>query len=91
MICPHAAIRTKAYEPAVLAEAPAGFPSLSVKHMPGLSGLAYTVQVAPEDCTGCGVCVEVCPAKDKKNPRHRSIDMRPIGEHLEVVKAAQKT
>jgi pyruvate-ferredoxin/flavodoxin oxidoreductase len=40
-------------------------------------GDAYTVQVAPEDCTGCTLCVEVCPAKDKANPRHKAMDMAP--------------
>ena len=39
--------------------------------------MAYTIQVATEDCTGCGVCVEICPAKDKKNPRHKSLEMAP--------------
>jgi pyruvate-ferredoxin/flavodoxin oxidoreductase len=87
MICPHSAIRTKVYEPEALAGAPGAFPSISVKHMAGLAGLSYTVQVAPEDCTGCGVCVEVCPAKDHKNPKHRSIDMRPATEHLETERA----
>jgi pyruvate-ferredoxin/flavodoxin oxidoreductase len=84
MICPHAAIRTKVFDAGALATAPAGFPSIAVKHLSGLDGARYTVQVAPEDCTGCGVCVEVCPAKDRKNPRHRSIDMLPIAEHVEV-------
>ena len=38
---------------------------------------AYTIQVAPEDCTGCNLCVTVCPAKDRTNPRHKAIDMHP--------------
>jgi pyruvate-ferredoxin/flavodoxin oxidoreductase len=44
---------------------------------PDFKGLKYTIQVAPEDCTGCGLCVEICPAKDKSNPRHKAIDMTP--------------
>ena len=72
LVCPHAAIRTKVYGEGAVATAPAGF-----KHMPfkGQPGSAYTVQVAPEDCTGCGLCVEVCPAKDKANPRHKALEL----------------
>ena len=70
MVCPHAAIRVKAF-PAALDSA---CPSVSYKGKE-LPDHRYSVQVAPEDCTGCGVCVVVCPAKDKTNPRHKSIDM----------------
>ncbi len=73
-VCPHAAIRAKIYEPAALADAPAGFKSVDVKAA-DWKGHRYTLQVAPEDCTGCTLCVEVCPAKDKSNPRHKAIDM----------------
>ena len=74
LVCPHAAIRTKVYGEGAVATAPQGF-----KHVPfkGQAGSAYTVQVAPEDCTGCGLCVEVCPAKDKANPRHRALELVP--------------
>ncbi len=74
LVCPHAAIRTKVYGEGAIATAPQGF-----KHMPfkGQQGSAYTVQVAPEDCTGCGLCVEVCPAKDKANPRHKALELAP--------------
>jgi len=76
LMCPHAAIRAKVYEPAELAHAPNGF--LSTGYRGGEHpGALYTLQVAPEDCTGCGLCVEVCPAKDKANPRHKAIDMTP--------------
>ncbi len=76
LVCPHAAIRTKSYPTAAAASAPAGF--LQVKYKaPGVDGHSYTVQVAPEDCTGCGLCVEVCPAKDKSNPRHKSLELAP--------------
>jgi len=80
LVCPHAAIRAKVYEPSLVAAAPAGFQSTTWRG-PELKGLAYTIQVAPEDCTGCNLCVTVCPAKDKSNPRHKAIDMieqRPI-------------
>ncbi len=80
LVCPHSAIRTKVYEPAALAEAPAGFRHTPWKG-PDFQGQAYTVQVAPEDCTGCSLCTTICPAKDKANPRHKAIEMvsqRPI-------------
>ena len=73
MVCPHAAIRVKVYEPSRLSDGPAMFKSTAYKG-PDFAG-RYTVQVAPEDCTGCSLCVMVCPAKDKGNPRHKAIDM----------------
>jgi pyruvate-ferredoxin/flavodoxin oxidoreductase len=76
LACPHAAIRAKTYDAALLAGAPSGFPSAAL-HGEAKGVVVYTLQVAPEDCTGCGVCVEVCPAKDKANPRHKAIDMAP--------------
>ncbi|MEQ1891855.1 MAG: pyruvate:ferredoxin (flavodoxin) oxidoreductase, partial [Planctomycetota bacterium] len=76
LFCPHAAIRATVYEPAALAGAPASFKSSDVKGGE-FAGWKYTLQVAPEDCTGCGLCVAVCPAKDKANPRHKAIDMQP--------------
>ncbi|MGE3617097.1 MAG: pyruvate:ferredoxin (flavodoxin) oxidoreductase [Gemmatimonadales bacterium] len=76
LVCPHAAIRTKVYEPAALAGAPEGFLHTTWRG-PDRKGAAYTIQVAPEDCTGCSLCTTVCPAKDKGNPRHKAIDMVP--------------
>jgi pyruvate-ferredoxin/flavodoxin oxidoreductase len=76
LICPHAAIRPKVYDPARLAGAPATFKSTDYKGNE-FKGQKYTIQVAPEDCTGCGICVSVCPAKDKSNPKHKAIDMAP--------------
>jgi pyruvate-ferredoxin/flavodoxin oxidoreductase len=73
LVCPHAAIRVKVYPPTDLAAAPPTFKHVPFKG-PDLHG-AYTVQVAPEDCTGCSLCVMMCPAKDKANPAHRAIDM----------------
>jgi len=78
-VCPHAAIRAKVYPEAALADAPAGFPHVAWKGKE-FAGQRYTLQVAPEDCTGCTVCVQVCPAKDKSNPRHKAIDMVPQAE-----------
>jgi pyruvate-ferredoxin/flavodoxin oxidoreductase len=82
LVCPHAAIRAKIYSPDRLAAAPAAFLADDFKST-DLKGLKYTIQVAPEDCTGCGLCVQVCPAKDKTTPRHKAIDMQeapPIRE-----------
>ena len=82
-VCPHAAIRVKAVEPASLASAPDGFLSAPTRSNE-LSGLSYVLHVAPEDCTGCVLCVQVCPAKDKTNPRHKAIDMAPLAPIREV-------
>ncbi len=76
LVCPHAAIRAKVYDPAHLETAPAAFLSTPYKGAE-FKGLSYTLQVAPEDCTGCTLCVRVCPAKDKTNPSHKAIDMKP--------------
>jgi pyruvate-ferredoxin/flavodoxin oxidoreductase len=81
MICPHAAIRTKVFEPAEALAAPAGFLHVPEEHTNELSGLSYVVQVAPDDCTGCGLCVEVCPAKDRTQPKRKAINMAPVEEH----------
>jgi len=74
LVCPHAAIRAKFYAPEALAGAPGGFQSTAFRSNEH-PGRRYTIQVAPEDCTGCSLCVQVCPAKDKANPRHKAIDM----------------
>ena len=76
MVCPHAAIRAKVYPSDRLTGKPSTFKSV-VYNGPELRGLAYTIQVAPEDCTGCTLCMMVCPAKDKANPKHKAIDMQP--------------
>jgi pyruvate-ferredoxin/flavodoxin oxidoreductase len=74
LVCPHAAIRAKVYDEAALADAPATFKSTAYKGNE-YKGKQYTIQVAPEDCTGCNLCVNVCPAKDRTNPKHKAIDM----------------
>jgi pyruvate-ferredoxin/flavodoxin oxidoreductase len=84
IVCPHAAIRTSVFEPGALAGAPASFVSVPEDTTKELAGLSYVVQVAPDDCTGCGLCVEVCPAKDKRAPRRKAINMRPVAEHAEL-------
>jgi pyruvate-ferredoxin/flavodoxin oxidoreductase len=76
LVCPHAAIRAKVYEPQRLEGAPRTFKSVDYRAK-DFEGSKYTIQVAPEDCTGCTLCVRVCPAKDKSNPKHKALDMEP--------------
>ena len=76
MVCPHAAIRIKVYDGALKQDAPETFKSLTPIHK-DWKGLAYTIQVAPEDCTGCQLCTEVCPAKSKQHPERKSLYMQP--------------
>ena len=78
LVCPHAAIRVKAYPEEALAEAPGDFPSIALKD-PDYAELKLriTYQTAPEDCTGCGLCVHVCPAKNKSEARLKAINMTP--------------
>ncbi len=76
LVCPHAAIRAKVYAPDKLKDAPATFKSVDYKGA-DFKGYKYTIQVAPEDCTGCTLCMRVCPARDKTNPSHKALDMHP--------------
>ncbi len=76
LVCPHAAIRMKVFEPDALGGAPDGFLSKQWKAR-DLPGMLMTIQVAPDDCTGCGICVETCPAHSKEEVRHKSINLEP--------------
>jgi len=76
MACPHAVIRMKIYDPELLDNAPEGFQSTDATGKK-FAGQKFTIQVAPEDCTGCGLCVATCPATDKKNPDRKAINMTP--------------
>jgi pyruvate-ferredoxin/flavodoxin oxidoreductase len=76
MVCPHSTIRIKVYDPKHLSGAPATFKTCDARDRE-LKGLGYSIQVAPEDCTGCGICVDVCPAKNKTETRLKAINMRP--------------
>ena len=82
LVCPHATIRMKAFEPAALAGAPDGFVATDWKGKE-YPGYKLTLQVFPDDCTGCGLCVDVCPARDKAVAKHKAIDMEPKMQHLE--------
>ncbi len=77
MVCPHAVIRHKVYDEKLLADAPETFKHSASKFKEFSQGFAYTVQVAPEDCTGCNLCVEVCPVKDKSAVGRKAINMAP--------------
>jgi len=74
MVCPHAAIRAKVYDPNYLEHAPRTFKCIDAKGT-SWEGMKYTIQVAPEDCTGCEICVHVCPARDKENPERKALNM----------------
>jgi pyruvate-ferredoxin/flavodoxin oxidoreductase len=73
-VCPHATIRLKAYDASLLQGAPESFKSVDCK-IPEMKGKRFTIQVAPEDCTGCGACSYNCPAKSKDDPYHKAINM----------------
>jgi pyruvate-ferredoxin/flavodoxin oxidoreductase len=85
LVCPHAAIRMKVLAPETVADAPSGFQHkewTGDRHSTAEQRLV--IQVAPDDCTGCGVCVSICPAKSKEVVKHKAIDMEPKDSHLEV-------
>ena len=84
IVCPHAAIRMKAYPESALDTAPEGFLSKPYGGRELPAGTMLTVQVAPDDCTGCGICVDVCPARSKTEVRHKAIDLLPAHEHQET-------
>jgi pyruvate-ferredoxin/flavodoxin oxidoreductase len=73
-VCPHAVIRQKVYSAELLAGAPATFKSLDAKYKE-FPGTKFTIQVAPEDCTGCALCVEACPSKDKTQVGRKALNM----------------
>ncbi len=85
LMCPHAAIRMNVYAPEQLKRAPAGFKSVPWRAKEGgpFEGWAYTLQVAPDDCTGCGICVDICPSRSKQEVKHKAINMEPKLAHLE--------
>ena len=83
IVCPHAAIRMKAYPAHAISTAPDGFLTKTFRSRE-LDSHHLTIQVAPDDCTGCGVCVDVCPAKDKSELRRKAINMRDAVEHRDV-------
>ena len=81
LACPHAAIRSKMFPADATEQAPAGFQHVPVKGGKDLPpGTQISYQVAPDDCTGCGLCVDICPIRDRENPEHKAINMVPIDQ-----------
>jgi pyruvate-ferredoxin/flavodoxin oxidoreductase len=76
LVCPHAVIRAKVYDDSYLGNAPATFKAVPARWK-DMKDRKYTLQVAPEDCTGCTLCVEVCPVKNKSEVKRRAINMAP--------------
>jgi pyruvate-ferredoxin/flavodoxin oxidoreductase len=83
IVCPHAAIRMKVFAPEVADDAPDEFLSKPFRSK-DLPDHLLTIQVAPDDCTGCAVCVDVCPAKSKTEVGHKAINMEPVLDHRDV-------
>ena len=83
MVCPHATIRMKVFPTASVEAAPVDFLHKEFRSRE-LPEHRLTIQVAPDDCTGCGVCVDVCPAKSKTDSSHKAINMEPVAEHRDV-------
>ena len=77
MVCPHAVIRQKIFDDKLLADAPETFKHMPSKYKEFSHGMTYSIQVAPEDCTGCELCVEACPAKDKTQANRKALNMVP--------------
>ncbi|MFM7170973.1 MAG: pyruvate:ferredoxin (flavodoxin) oxidoreductase [Cyanobium sp.] len=76
MVCPHAVIRAKVAGPEALEMAPEGFRDAAPRD-PAYAGQRFTIQVAVEDCTGCQLCVDVCPARDRQEPKRKALNMAP--------------
>ena len=84
LVCPHAAIRSKIFSEDAIAQAPEGFQSAKLKGKDFPEGYRISYQIAPDDCTGCGLCVEVCPIRDRKNPGRKALNMRPAEERHDL-------
>ena len=82
LVCPHGVIRSKVYDESLLSGASQTFKSMVVKGKDFPQGLRMSYQVAPEDCTGCGLCVDICPIRDKSNASHKALNMVPYTPEL---------
>jgi pyruvate-ferredoxin/flavodoxin oxidoreductase len=87
LACPHAAIRMTVFSPDEMKRAPSTFKAVPWNRKDSLEGMMYTLQVAPEDCTGCGVCVDVCPTRSKSEVKHKAVNMAPKLDHLDAERA----
>ncbi len=85
LVCPHAALRAKAYDPKLSDGSPETFKSVKARGKE-YEGMSYTLQTAPEDCTGCELCVHFCPVKNKKEPKLKALNMKPLTELREPEK-----
>jgi pyruvate-ferredoxin/flavodoxin oxidoreductase len=86
LVCPHAVIRAKVYEPERVAPPPDGWQARPARWRER-TGQLYTLQVSPDDCTGCGLCVEICPVKNKTAARLKAINMQPVAPIHDVAAA----
>jgi pyruvate-ferredoxin/flavodoxin oxidoreductase len=75
LVCPHGVIRSKVFDESLLSSAPDTFKSMAIKGKDFDQGLRMSYQVAPEDCTGCGLCADICPIRDKSNASHKALNM----------------
>jgi len=82
LVCPHGVIRSKVFAAGLLSSAPETFKSMAIKGKDFDQGLHMSYQVAPEDCTGCGLCVDICPIRDKSNASHKALNMVPYTPKL---------
>jgi pyruvate-ferredoxin/flavodoxin oxidoreductase len=82
LVCPHGVIRSKVYDEGLLSGASDSFKSMPIKGKDFPQGLRMSYQVAPEDCTGCGLCADICPIRDKSNASHKALNMVPYTPEL---------
>jgi pyruvate-ferredoxin/flavodoxin oxidoreductase len=82
LVCPHGVIRSKVYDEGLLSKAPQTFKSMTIKGKDFPQGLNMSYQVSPEDCTGCGLCADICPIRDKSNASHKALNMVPYTPEL---------
>ncbi|MBT8119716.1 MAG: pyruvate:ferredoxin (flavodoxin) oxidoreductase [Gammaproteobacteria bacterium] len=82
LVCPHGVIRSKVFDESLLSGASESFKSMPIKGKDFPQGLRMSYQVAPEDCTGCGLCADICPIRDKSNASHKALNMVPYTPEL---------
>ena len=82
LVCPHGVIRSKVYDKEKISSSPESFKSMPVKGKDFSQNLNMSYQIAPEDCTGCGLCVDICPIHDKSNVSHKALNMVPYTQAL---------
>jgi len=82
LVCPHGVIRSKVFEETLTADAPQSFKSMPIKGKDFSKSLRMSYQVSPEDCTGCALCVEICPIHDKSNVSHKALNMVPYTQQI---------